>query len=252
MSTNEEGRLSNGSAAPSPPATDEVTRCAIALPGADLEAFSMPDAQARVQQDWYTQAERAANRALEDAQSKASSAPVVYATTAAAPITAPVGAYATPLAQQAPFLRSGAVDYEASELRTGAAHAPAPTVAGPSERQGPYSLPSQGTGDVDLPLSIGSHPYAARPGSMRRRRVGGFLEPGPGDTVQHASVGQETAVSSTGNPDRNHFGPAWKDKDRICAYCKTENWARRTFCYQCKYDFATGWWHRDDCKCGKC
>ena len=141
MSTNEEGRLSNGSAAPPPPVTDEVTRCAIALPGAGLEVFSMPDAQAGVQQDWYTQA---ANRALEYAQSKASTTPVAHAITTAALIPEPVGAYATPLAQQAPFLRSGSVDYEATELPTGPAYEPAPTVDGPSGRPAPYALPSQG------------------------------------------------------------------------------------------------------------
>ena len=209
----------------------------------------MPDAQAGLQQDWYTYS---ASRALEYAQSEASSTPGVHASTAAAPITEPVGAYATPLAQQAPFLRSGSVEYEATELPTVSAHESALTVDGPSGRPAPYALPSQGTADVDMPLSIGSHPCAARPGSMRRRRVGAFLQPGPGDTGRHASVGQEPAVSSADNPDHNHFVPAWEDKDRFCAYCKAENWPRRTFCYQCRCDFATGRWHREDCTCGKC
>ena len=197
----------------------------------------MPETQARMQQGWYT--------------------PVGYATTAAAPISAPAGAYAMPLAQQAPFLRCGTAGYEASELRTSATHAPAPTEAGPAGRPGPYALPSLGTGDVDQPLSIGSHPYAARPGSMCRRRVGVFLEPMPGATIQQASVGHEPTATTASDPDhgeptRNPFVPTWKDKDRICPYCKTENWARRTFCYHCRYDFATGWWHREDCTCGKC
>ena len=162
-----------------------------------------------------------------------------------------------PPAQQAPFLRSGTAGYEASVLQTSATHAPAPAVAGPAGRPGPYALPSLGTGDVDQPLSVSSHPYAARPGSTHRRRVGVFLSPVPDSTAQEASVGLEPTGMTASKPDqgepaRHQFVPAWKDKDRICADCKTENWARRTFCYQCRTDFGTGWWHGEGCTCGEC
>jgi hypothetical protein len=247
MSANEDGRPSNVSAPPPPPVTEEETGGAIAQPGAGLGAFSMPDAQAGVQQDWYTYA---ASRALVYAQNGAMDTPGGHASNAAEPVTESTGAYAAPLAQQAPFLRTAAAEYEATEFPAGHAHGPAP--AGDGLSGGPYALPGQGITDMDMPLSIGSHPYAARPGSMRRRRVGVFLQPDPCDTGRHASDGREPAASSTGSPDQDQWAPAWKEKETICAYCKTENWPRRTFCYQCRRDFASGWWHPDDCKCGDC
>ena len=89
MSTNEDGRSCNVSA-PSPPlVTNENTGGASAQPGAELRDFSMPDARAGVQQDWFTYA---ASRALAYAQNAAVGTPGGHASSAAALATESTGA----------------------------------------------------------------------------------------------------------------------------------------------------------------
>ena len=258
MNSNEEDQRNNGPGDFPFSAPSDASMHTAAPPGANLtDSAARFEAQESMQQALYTEAEEEASCALESGSADAATAAADHAATSADAQAATAGAYAWPPAQQPPFPGGWSEGYEAPALQESATYAATPLVAGPAGRPGPYALPYEGTGDVDQPLSVGGHPYAARPGSMHSRRVGVFLSPVPDGTDQGASVGLEptgmaASKSDQGEPARHQFVPAWKDKDRICAYCKTENWARRTFCYQCRTDFATGWWHREGCTCGEC
>jgi hypothetical protein len=207
----------------------------------------MPDAPAGMQQDWYT---HAAGRALMYAQNGTASTPDGHSGSAAPVAAESSGAYTVPPFQLPRFIRTSAATYHDTECPAGQVYVPAPLTDDPAGR--PHALPVHKIADSDMPLSIGSHPCAARPGSMHRRRVGVFHQPDPCDTGRHASDGREPVAPATGCPDQDQGAPAWEEKETICFYCKTENWPRRTFCYMCRRDFATGWWHPDDCKCGDC
>jgi hypothetical protein len=204
----------------------------------------MPEAPAGVQQDWYTDV---AGQSL------------MYARNAAAraqgdqgPLTAGSAgfsdAYAAALQQRPPYISAGA-----------AGHAAAPAfslaqVLDPVERSADRlsAAPAEVFTDKDMPLAVGSHPYAARPGSGHRRRVGLYLGLSPGELRPSAEPAPQPTTAAPLCPAPNQGSAVWEEKQTVCFYCKTENWPRRTFCYMCRRDFATGWWHPDDCSCGDC
>jgi hypothetical protein len=214
-----------------------------ARPGAYARAFIMPDAPVGVQQDWYT---HAAGQALMYAQNGAASA-----SHRCGPGGGAEGqhteTYASQL-QRPPFIC--AVDTEGHEVAPSMRRAQFLDSADDPAGH-PYTSPAQNFEDMDMPLAIGSHPYAARPGSTHRRRIGVYHQPDPGE-AERADQAPEHATDTPDCPDSNQGAPAWEEKQTICFYCKTENWPRRTFCYMCRRDFASGWWHPDGCSCGDC
>jgi hypothetical protein len=204
----------------------------------------MPDGPAGVQQEWYTDV---AGQALMYAQNAAASAQCDQGPLAVGSAR-PFDTYASALQQQPPYISAGA-----------GSHAAAPAfslaqvldpVEGSSDRPG-GALAEVFT-DKDMPLAVGSHPYAARPGSGHRRRVGRYLGLGPGERRPSAEPAPQPTAAAPLCPAPNQGSAAWEEKQTVCFYCKTENWPRRTFCYMCRHDFATGWWHPDDCSCGDC
>jgi hypothetical protein len=239
MSTNEVYGPGN---APVPPA-NTTNGQVDARPGVLAKDFTMPDAPVGVQQAWYT---HAAGQALMYAQSGAASTPDEHETGVGTEAQAG-GAYAPQHGQRPPFIRTTDTECQDAAPSMGPAQDP---VEDPAGR--PYTLPALSSADMDMPLAIGSHPYAARLGSMHRRRIGVYHQPDPSDTGVQAGDGSKFATAATGCPYTYQSAPAWEEKQTVCFYCKTENWPRRTFCYMCRRDFATGWWHPDGCECGDC
>ena len=134
MSTNEDGRFGNAPAPPLPPAVNAN----IGEPRTQLSAwssdFTMPDAPAGMQQDWYT---HAAGRALMYAQNGTASTPDGYSSSAAAVAAESSGAYAVPPVQQAPFIRAAAAEHHDTEFPAGQVHEPAPLADDSAGRPNP-------------------------------------------------------------------------------------------------------------------
>jgi hypothetical protein len=215
-----------------------------AQPGAFPSDFTMPDAPVGVQQDWYT---HAAGQALMYAQNGAASAQGEHGPCIETEAQ-PVDTYASLLQQRPPYICAGTGSHAAAPFIRPAQVLD--TADGSAGRPGTALV--QSFADMDMPLAVGSHPYAARPGSTHRRRVGVYHQLDPSEPGPRADRAPEPTAATPDCPVPNQGAPAWEEKQTICFYCKTENWPRRTFCYMCRYDFATGWWHPDDCSCGDC
>ena len=245
MSTNE-GYVPGNAPAPPPLLPDDTSNGqADVQPGVFARDFTIPDAPVGVQQDWYT---HAAGRALMYAQNDAASTPDRQGTSVGTEAQ-PVETYATRMRHRDPFIHTADIEGQDAAPCMSRAQGLDP-VEDPAGR--PYTSPAQNFADMDMPFAIGSHPYAARPGSMHRRRVGVYRQPDPSDAGSKAYDRCKPAAATSDCPEPNQGAPAWEEKQTICFYCKTENWPRRSLCYRCRRDFATGWWHPDGCKCGDC
>ena len=243
MSTNEASCPDN---APGPP-SNHHSNDGNGRPGAQLSASSSggagSDAPTGVQQEWYSHTVVQALR---------------YAQNAAVAETHEQGPVPGVEAQQGDtftwLLQRLAPDNQ--ETGTGRREAALPSMLTPgpnvttSATDQPQA-PDHGV-DMDMPLMVGSHPYAARPGSSHRRRIGAWLGSSPDPEAAQADPPLVPAAALPDCPGPVQGAPLWEEKQTVCFYCKAENWPRRSFCYMCRRDFASGWWHPDGCNCGDC